>query len=244
MSPVLIFFHILPMLKWLQPGLWMFVARLDEIKLFETNLYSLQQGQLSSFSLFSIQTHELEKTCSCDSMRGIAICFKTGWNLPIWYFHLHLGVLCTMGTCRVISGWWAALPLGQFYHLCLFFLDVFPSELVASTSSLSCLLTQSLNRWLRSWTKMPQLHQHRPTTKAKPSPPDIWWSRAPGPLTPPWLWTISPNPHHSSHLSVEWKRYIQKSGRVNQKSETQLCLQQASNCQESINQPQPPIAFW
>ena len=69
---------------------------------------------------------------------------KQGWNLPIWYFHLHFRVLCTMGTCRVISGWWVALRLGQFNHMCLYLLDMFPSELVASTSSLSCLLTQSL----------------------------------------------------------------------------------------------------
>lgn len=137
-------FDTLPMLKWLQPGLWMFAARPDEVKFFEANLYSLQQGQLSSFSLFSIQTHEFKKTCWCDSIRGIAICFKTRVKHSYLVFSSPFGSLMYNGNMssdfRVMSG----SSTRSVNHMCLYLLDMFPSELVASTSSLSCLLTQSL----------------------------------------------------------------------------------------------------
>lgn len=141
-----------------------------------------------------------------------------------------------MGTCRVISGWWLALRLGQFNHMCLYLLDMFPSELVASTSSLSCLLTQSLVCGFARGPKCLSFRTNatndfRPT---KSSPPAIWcWA---GPPTPPWLWTISPNPHHSSHLkSVVGERDMKSKIReVNQKSDTQLCLPIAHDFHQSI----------
>lgn len=242
------------MLKWLQPGLWMFAAQPDEVKFFEANLYSLQQGQLSSFSLFSIQTREFKKTCSCDSIRGIAICFKTRVkpSYRIWYFHLHFRVLCTMGTCRVISGWWVALRLGQFNHMCLYLLDMFPSELVASTSSLSCLLTQSLVCGFARGPKCLVASGPMRPTIFDPRNLHLLTSGAERDPGAPNSSMALDNLSKSSSLQspeVSWVKEKSKIREVNQKSENPTLSSyrsrfSPSNCQECINQPQQPTAFW
>lgn len=133
------------MIKWLQPGLWMFAARPDEVKFFEANLYSLQQGQLSSFSLFSIQTREFKKTCSCDSIRGIAICFKTRVKPSYLVFSSPFQSLMYNGNMssdfRVMSG----SSTRSVNHMCLYLLDVTCSQ-VNSWLPLHLLAVCSLSR--------------------------------------------------------------------------------------------------
>ena len=111
--------------------------------------------------------------------------------------------------------------------MCLYLLDMFPSELVASTSSLSCLLTQSLVCGFARGPKCLVASGPMRPTIFDPRNLHLLTSGAERDPGAPNSSMALDNLSKSSSLQspeVSWVKEKSKIREVNQKSDTQLCL--------------------